>query len=142
VPDLAAPPRWPGVTEPEPMEPWRKALTALIKRHGQPQVVRALGVDTSTVSRWKSGERWPDPGMVLRICEALEVTPDQLYGVRPMEPRPTRRELDAVVEQLLGVIAVLQPEPQPSDGQPDAEKRFRTMERAGRKARMRQRSPR
>jgi transcriptional regulator with XRE-family HTH domain len=82
------------------MEPWRKALTALIKKHGQPAVVAALKVDTSTVSRWKSGERWPEPGMVVRICDALKVTPDQLYGFKAVDHRPTSAELKRAAAHL------------------------------------------
>lgn len=71
---------------PSPLEPWRKNLAALIERFTQPVVMRALEVDKSTVSKWKTGDRWPEPGMVLRICAAFGVTLDQLYGIRGEQP--------------------------------------------------------
>lgn len=102
-------------------EPFRKALTALIKRLGQPEVVRALGVDTSTVSKWKSGERWPEPGMVLRICEALHVSPDQLYGFKPL-PASTERtaDLQRVAALLAAAQAALSDHVVPGDGLDEA----------------------
>jgi transcriptional regulator with XRE-family HTH domain len=84
------------------LEPWRKNLTRLIEEQGSPAIQRALGVRGPTVTRWKNGQRWPDPGMVLRICEAFDLTLDELYGVKRGQPaqRPSRLEVPGRPEVL------------------------------------------
>jgi transcriptional regulator with XRE-family HTH domain len=62
------------------VEPWRRNLKRLIDERGVEAFMDSLGVKAPTVSRWRNGKRWPDPGMLIRICDAFELTPDELFG--------------------------------------------------------------
>jgi transcriptional regulator with XRE-family HTH domain len=44
----------------------------------QQQLADKLGVPYQSVQRWESGQSFPRPGSLRRLCEALEVTPDDL----------------------------------------------------------------
>ena len=44
----------------------------------QKQLAEKVGVPYQTVQRWESGRSFPRPSYLRRLCEALEVGPDQL----------------------------------------------------------------
>ena len=44
----------------------------------QKQLAEKVGVPYQTVQRWESGQSFPRPAKLRRLCEALEVTPDDL----------------------------------------------------------------
>ena len=44
----------------------------------QKELAERVGVPYQTVQRWESGQMFPRPGSLRRLCEALEVGPDQL----------------------------------------------------------------
>ena len=45
------------------------------------EFARKIGVRTSTVSMWLSGDRNPNIYMVVRICKAFHVSADWLLGL-------------------------------------------------------------
>ncbi len=52
----------------------RKLLT-------QQELAAAVGVKKyQTVQRWESGAAYPRPAQLRRLCEVLEVTPDELLA--------------------------------------------------------------
>ena len=44
----------------------------------QEQLAEAMGVSVAAVSKWELGRSYPDLDMLLRLCDALHATPDQL----------------------------------------------------------------
>lgn len=44
----------------------------------QKGLAEKIGVPYQTVQRWESGQSFPRPSHLRRLCEALEVTPDEL----------------------------------------------------------------
>jgi transcriptional regulator with XRE-family HTH domain len=69
-------------------------------------IARRLGVDAKTYSHLVSGrtKRLPDPELFLRICEALEMTPNQALG---WEPLPGETDVDRSRDILTRRIAAL-----------------------------------
>jgi transcriptional regulator with XRE-family HTH domain len=77
----------------------------------QEQLAARLGdgtVNKGTVSRWEGGQRTPDLGTLLAICEALGITLAQLQQLPPPKtkpapakpPKPTKAE-KKMAEQLV-----------------------------------------
>jgi transcriptional regulator with XRE-family HTH domain len=94
-----------------------KALLALAERKGltQAELARQIGRQRSIISEWKAGRAEPDVATFGRLCLVLEVSADSVLGLTVADDeRPTRRELDEVVEQLLGAVVVLLPPRQES----------------------------
>ena len=46
----------------------------------QKELADRLGVRYQTVQLWESGQRYPRPSAQRRLCEALEVTPEDLLA--------------------------------------------------------------
>lgn len=46
----------------------------------QEVLAKQLGVTRQAVSKWESGASLPDVEMIIRICQALHVTPNQLLS--------------------------------------------------------------
>ena len=44
----------------------------------QKGLAEKVGVPYQTVQRWESGQSFPRAALLRRLCEALEVTPDEL----------------------------------------------------------------
>jgi transcriptional regulator with XRE-family HTH domain len=44
----------------------------------QKELAEKVGVPYQTIQRWESGGSMPRPSLLKRLCEALEVTPDEL----------------------------------------------------------------
>jgi transcriptional regulator with XRE-family HTH domain len=44
----------------------------------QKGLAEKVGVPYQTIQRWESGQSFPRPGHLQRLCAALEVTPDEL----------------------------------------------------------------
>lgn len=70
------------------------------------EVARRAGLSERRYGHYAAGAREPDLGTLLRICETLAVTPNDLLLPRAATPRrPSRRErllgrLDAVVRNV------------------------------------------
>ncbi|MCP4897577.1 MAG: helix-turn-helix transcriptional regulator [bacterium] len=56
-------------------------LIAVLGDDSNAAVARAVGVDPSTVSRWRSEERRPSYEVLKRICEWRGISADQIIGV-------------------------------------------------------------
>lgn len=50
--------------------------------HGltQKELAKKIGRASSTLSTWEKGEASPDGESIYKLCEALEVTPNVLFG--------------------------------------------------------------
>jgi transcriptional regulator with XRE-family HTH domain len=44
----------------------------------QKRLAEKVGVPYQTIQRWESGQSFPRPAHLQRLCGALEVTPDEL----------------------------------------------------------------
>lgn len=51
----------------------------------QKALAEKVGVPYQTVQRWEGGHMFPRPGHLRRLCEALEVTPDELLTPDELE---------------------------------------------------------
>lgn len=47
----------------------------------QKELAKKLGVSNSRVSNWEQGVNRPDTDMLVKLCDALSVTPSELLGV-------------------------------------------------------------
>ena len=62
----------------------------------QKELAERLGVQNTTVSNWEKNLNKQDGDAIQRLCEILELTPNQLYGV---EDRPARNLDDLIREE-------------------------------------------
>ncbi len=62
-----------------------KNLAFLRKKNGltQMQFAKKIGVSTSTVAMWETGQRKPDYNTIMKICRFFGVEFEQLLGVAP-----------------------------------------------------------
>jgi transcriptional regulator with XRE-family HTH domain len=44
----------------------------------QKGLAEKVGVPYQTIQRWESGQSFPQPRRLKRLCDALDVTPDEL----------------------------------------------------------------
>ena len=51
----------------------------------QKDLAARLGVPYQTVQRWESGRAFPRPSYLKRLCEVLEVGPDELLTSEVLE---------------------------------------------------------
>lgn len=51
----------------------------------QKGLAEKAGVPYQTIQRWESGQSFPRPSLLKRLCEALEVTPDELLTAEELE---------------------------------------------------------
>lgn len=70
------------------MEPWRSGLKTAMQGFSDQSLAERLEVSEVAVWRWRNGERWPDPGMLVRLCRVLGVTPNEIYGLKKVPRRP------------------------------------------------------
>lgn len=65
---------------------WGERLAAkLLKRGKQAEIAHLLGITSSAISLWKSGERIPGADWITELCRALETHPDWLLGFSDVE---------------------------------------------------------
>jgi len=65
------------------------AFDKLLKAKGLTNVAvaRVLKVSGATISRYRSGERAPDPDSLAAMCQALGISADELLGLEVSEQR-------------------------------------------------------
>ena len=68
----------------------QKGLTQL-------ELAEKLHAHQTNCCKWESGKCYPKVSVLMRICEVLEVTPNQLLGY---EPEDIEVKFDRVVEEL------------------------------------------
>ena len=51
----------------------------------QKELAAKVGVPYQTVQRWESGQSLPRPALLKRLCEALDVTPDELLTAEELQ---------------------------------------------------------
>jgi len=70
---------------------WRAAAAfdKLLKAKGltNVEVARLIKVSSATISRYRSGERAPDPDSLAVMCQALGISADELLGLEVSEQR-------------------------------------------------------
>ena len=50
------------------------------KKWTQKELAKKLGVTDKSVSKWENGYCLPDPSLYQPLCDALEITPNDLFG--------------------------------------------------------------
>ena len=66
----------------------------LAKNMKQDELAARIGAKTpSAVSTWEIGKAKPDCVTLLRICEVLEVSADQLLGIKTEKEMPSGAEI-------------------------------------------------
>lgn len=84
-----------------------KNLALLRKKKGltQMQLAKLIGVSTSTVAMWETGQRKPDYHTIVRLCDFFAVEFEELLGIE--KAAPVEREDIAV--PVLGYVRAGQP---------------------------------
>lgn len=79
-------------------------LHELLAMVNQRHLARELNMDPSTLSKYASGDRSPDPDTLARLCRALNVSADFIIGIelaeRPDSPSPDALRIAAALEHL------------------------------------------
>lgn len=75
-----------------------KNLATLRKKAGltQMQFAKKIGVSTSSVAMWETGQRKPDYPTITQLCDFFSVTFEQLLGI-PTNVRPLEEGVDVPV---------------------------------------------
>lgn len=66
---------------------WAQRLSEKLTKGVQGRIARKIGVGTDTLSKYKTGQRRPDPDTLIDLCVALNVSPEWLFGFTE-EERP------------------------------------------------------
>ena len=48
----------------------------------QIEMAKLLNVPQSSYSRWESGVRFPDAQQIIKLCEVLKCTPNDIFGIK------------------------------------------------------------
>ena len=73
----------------------------------QQEMARRLGKSKNVISNWERGDNSPNPDEIVKLCEILEVTPNQIFGWDPLpeyvqylhEQEKNKKELDEKTAQ-------------------------------------------
>ncbi len=68
---------------------------------------KMLGVSHATISRYRSGDRAPDPDTLAAIARTLGVSADELLGLKPLPPIDRvalRRRVIELADALLALV--------------------------------------
>lgn len=101
------------------MSEWTKRLQQRIseRRLTKAAVIRAVGIDQKTLDRFLTGalDHGLQPEQFLRLCEVLEVSPDQVLGFAPMDADgiSASSEHDTTVARIVEKAAALRPDSLP-----------------------------
>lgn len=101
------------------MSEWTKRLQQRIseRRLTKAAVIRAVGIDQKTLDRFLSNalDHGLQPEQFLRLCEVLEITPNQVLGFAPMDADgiSATPEHDAMVTQIVEQASALPPDSLP-----------------------------
>ena len=70
-----------------------KNLTSFRKKKGysQEQLAFQIGVSRQAVSKWETGLSQPELSNIEKICEVLEITPNDLMGYDFQESKPSKK---------------------------------------------------
>lgn len=70
-------------------------------RRSMDEVELATGIPKSALSRWERGLVWPEVDRLTKLCDYLEVTPNQVLGYDPLpDDSLTRAWLTSVPQSL------------------------------------------
>ena len=66
-------------------------LASLRKSKGlsQEEIADRLGVSRQAISKWENGQALPETANIMKLCEILEVTPNELLGYEEVRTQPT-----------------------------------------------------
>lgn len=81
------------------------------RRVSSAALARKLNVTQATISRYRSGERAPDPDTLAAICRELGASADQLLGLSAVDPRAVEgfvRETAKLAEAARDLAAAVQ----------------------------------
>lgn len=76
----------------------------------QEQLAAELGVSGKAVSKWETGRCLPDCSLMEPLCEALDVTFNELLSGRPIEQEQERRASDDALRRALATVEQVQHE--------------------------------
>lgn len=67
----------------------------------QKQLAMELGISDKTISKWENGDRMPDVTLILKLCEILQITVNELLVGEPMDSDNFQKEVDQNVINLM-----------------------------------------
>lgn len=61
------------------------------KNLSQEEIADRLGVSRQAISKWENGQALPETANVMKLCEILEVTPNELLGYEEQKAKPVEQ---------------------------------------------------
>lgn len=63
------------------------------KNLSQEEIADRLGVSRQAISKWENGQALPETANIMKLCEILEVTPNELLGYEEQKAQPAEQLL-------------------------------------------------
>lgn len=67
----------------------------------QKQLAMELGISDKTISKWENGDRLPDVTLILKLCEILQITVNELLVGESMDSDNFQKQVDENVINLM-----------------------------------------
>lgn len=61
------------------------------KNLSQEEIADRLGVSRQAISKWENGQALPETANIMKLCEILEVTPNELLGYEEQKAKPVEQ---------------------------------------------------
>lgn len=61
------------------------------KNLSQEEIADRLGVSRQAISKWENGQALPETANIMKLCEILEVTPNELFGYEERRAQPVEQ---------------------------------------------------
>lgn len=61
------------------------------KNLSQEEIADRLGVSRQAISKWENGQALPETANIMKLCEILEVTPNELLGYEERKAQPVEQ---------------------------------------------------
>lgn len=61
------------------------------KNLSQEEIADRLGVSRQAISKWENGQALPETANIMKLCEILEVTPNELLGYEEQKAKPAEQ---------------------------------------------------
>ncbi len=84
-------------------------LSAARKSKGfsQEELAAKIEVSRQAVSKWENGTAQPETANILKLCEVLEISPNELFGYEEKTPAPETKQKTKFSTKFLIVIAAV-----------------------------------
>ncbi|MBQ7873819.1 MAG: helix-turn-helix transcriptional regulator [Oscillospiraceae bacterium] len=83
-------------------------LTAARKAKGfsQEDLAAKLDISRQAVSKWENGTAQPEMSNIIKLCEALEITPNELFGYESVPEEPLKKSESPETKRIRAIIII------------------------------------